>query len=1006
MKFYKTMPVKIAVLSFIIAGAGVVLIGFLAYRNARSILIKNSLVHLQDSLQRESIRIDTSFKLFNEDILFLSGSSPVKGIMRAIAGRGYDDTGNATESMWRKRLGVLLATVLQERSVYLSIRMILNRNGGKEYVRIDKINGRIHEVNYDKMQQKGKRAYYKATIKLKKGEVYFSPVNLNKEHGSIILPMQPVIRIATPVFDVYGKTAGIMIINADFKKITKFLNFNARNKETNSHYTDIQYIVANNNGDYLVNRNQELIFGFEFNRPHRIQKDYPVENFITGRAKTMELDLDKQNAGLALRKFYFDPLNSHRFLILAAKCPVKSLLKQSHAFRNKLYLILLSVVFLISMLTALLAFVITRPLKKLTMLANDIADGKDMDIPDFGDDEVGVLASSMRTMMKHLISSRIKIQKMADSLEDKVKKRTNDLKVLNRELKNEIIERKKAEQELQLASKYLEITQEALIITDADANILEVNDAFIKMAGYDREEILDQNPRILKSGKHDKKFYENMWGILLDQGYWQGEIWDRRKNGEIYPKWLSISAVTDDNGDIKNYVGLSKDITAIKDTEKKLEDLAHYDPLTGLANRLLFKNRFLHGIAMAERSGIELGLVLLDLDGFKSVNDSLGHPAGDKLLIQVARRLEKSVRKSDTIARLGGDEFALILTGTNRNFIAMTAKKILDILCDPYDIEDHETVISASLGITLFPDDGTDPVVLLKNADTAMYHAKENGKNNMQFFTEEMTMKASARFKIMGDLRRALINNEFIVYYQPKICLKTGRISGMEALVRWQHKGELIPPNDFIPVAEETGIIEDIGKLVLKDACTQAKMWQNDLEGFIVSVNLSARQFNSGTLVEMVDNVLKSTGLNPGLLELEITETVVMQDVTKSAKQLAQLKELGITLSMDDFGTGYSSLAYLKQFPLDILKIDRAFIMDITKNADDLAVVEAIIAMAVQLKKTVIAEGVETNAQAGILRKTQCHQIQGYLVSRPMPAQDFYDFAVKWEKEKYMNFSV
>ncbi len=1003
MKFYKTMPMKIAALSFIVAGAGVVLIGFLAYRNARSILIENSLAHLQDSLQRESVRIGTSFKLFREDILFLSGSSPVKGIMRAIAGKGYDDAGNATESMWRKRLGVLLATVLQERSVYLSIRLILNKSEGREYVRIDKINGRIHEINYDKMQQKGKRAYYKETMKLKKGEVYFSPVNLNREHGSIILPMQPVIRIATPVFDVHGKTAGIIIINADFKEITRFLNFNIKNKKNNSHYTNIQYTIANNHGDYLVNKNTNLVFGFEFNRHHRIQTDYPVANFITGQAKTMELDLKDKNAGLALRKFYFDPLNSRRFLILAAKCPVESLLKQSHAFRSKLYLILLSVVCLISMLTALLAFVITRPLKKLTMLANNIANGKNIDIPDFGDDEVGVLAASMRTMMNHLISSRIKIQKLADSLEDKVRERTNDLKALNRELKNEIIERKKAEQELQLASKYLEITQEALIITDADANILEVNDAFITMAGYEREEIIGQNPRILKSGKHDKKFYEDMWEILLEQGYWQGEIWDRRKNGEIYPKWLSISAVTDNDGDIKNYVGLSKDITAIKDTEKKLEDLAHYDPLTGLANRLLFKNRFLHDIDIAERSGLDLGLVLLDLDGFKSVNDSLGHPAGDKLLVQVARRLEKSVRKSDTVTRLGGDEFALILTGTNRNFIAMTAGKILDILCEPYDIDGHETVISASLGITLFPDDGTDPVVLLKNADTAMYHAKGNGKNNIQFFTEEMTMKASARFKIAGDLRRALMNNEFIVYYQPKVCLDTGRISGMEALIRWQHKDNLIPPNDFIPVAEETGIIEDIGQWVLKDACTQAKIWQKDLPGFTVSVNLSARQFNSGNLVEMVDKVLQSTGLDPGLLDLEITETVVMQDVATSAKQLAQLKELGITLSMDDFGTGYSSLAYLKQFPIDILKIDRAFIMDITKNSDDLAVVEAIIAMGVQLKKTIIAEGVETNAQAEILKKTQCHQIQGYLVSRPVPAHEFHDFAVGWEKRNTKN---
>ncbi len=996
MKFYKTMPVKIAALSFIIAGTGVALISFLAYHNAEKILVKNSLVHLQDSLQREDIRLEISFQSFRKDILFLSNSPAVSGILRAMANKGYDDVENASETMWRNRLSFLFGTVLQERPDYLIIRMILKN--GLEYVRLDKIKGGIRELQNNELQQKKYRDYYKKTMGLKKGEVYFSPVNLNKEHGSIVLPMQPVIRIATPLLNKAGQTMGIIIINADFKKITRF--FNNHNRKNDSHYANIQYIVTNMYGDYLVNDKHDLNFGFEFNHPHRIQDDYPVKNFITGREKEKEFYFNGMNAGLSLQKFYFDPLHPDRCLILGAKYPLNSLLKHAHMFRNELFLILLSVVFLITVLTALLAFVITRPLKKLTILANRISHGEDLDIPDFHEDEVGMLASSMKTMLNHLASSRNKLQKSADSLEDKVKTRTNDLELLNMELEEEISERKRTEQELRLASKYLEITQEALIVTDANADILQVNDAFITMAGYEYHEIIGQNPRILKSGRHNKEFYESMWKALREQGHWQGEIWDRRKNGEVYPKWLSISAVTDDDGEIKNYVALSTDITNIKETEKKLEDMAHYDYLTGLPNRLLFKNRLLHDIAMANRTNLELGLILLDLDGFKSVNDSLGHPAGDKLLIKVARRLNDSIRESDTVARLGGDEFALILTGSTKNSIAMTARKILDVLCAPYYIDDHETVISASLGITLYPDDGTDPDVLLKNADIAMYHAKENGKNNIQFFKSEMTMRASAHFKITGDLRRALINEEFVVYYQPKVSLNTGRIVGMEALVRWQQDGTLIPPNDFIPVAEETNIIKNIGAWVLMDACRQTKIWQKDLPGLIVSVNLSAKQFTSGKLVALVKKVLESTKLDPGLLDLEITETVVMQDVKKSAIQLEQLKQLGLALSMDDFGTGYSSLAYLKQFPLDILKIDRAFIMDITKNADDLAVVEAIIAMAGQLGKTIIAEGVETHAQADILKKTKCHQIQGYLVSRPVPAEDFHSFAIEWEKNK------
>ncbi len=996
MKFLNTMPMKIAVLSFIISGAGVILIGFLAYNNARTILVRNSLVQLQDSLNRESVRIETNFKLFSEDILFLAQSSDVKGVMRAIAGKGYDDIENATESMWRNRLATLLKTVLQERSAYLSIRMILS--SGREYVRVDKIDGKISQAQANDMQQKGNRNYYRNTIKLAKGEVYFSPINLNKEHGRIVFPKQPVIRIATPVFNVAGQTSGIIIINANFKIISKF--FNDQNRKNTVHYTNTRYMIANMNGDYLVNKNSDLTFGFEFHNPHRIQDDYPVADFIKGQAEEKEFDLGKLRTGLAMRKFYFDPLHPHRFLILAAECPVTSLLKEAYAFRNSLFFILLSIVLLISVLTALLAFVITQPLKRLTIVANRIADGEELDIPYFGDDEVGVLASSLRTMLSHLISSRTEVQKLADSLDDKVKARTSDLKLLNMELKDEIRERKKAEQELRLASKYLEITQEALVITDADAIIIDVNEAFVAMAGYDRDEIIGKKPKILKSGRHDRKFYKNMWQDIINKGHWQGEIWDRRKNGEIYPKLLSISAVTDDENKIRNYVALSRDITAIKETEKKLEDLANYDALTGLPNRLMFNNRLVHDIAMAEREDLELGIILLDLDGFKSVNDSLGHPAGDQLLVKVAQRLKNSIRKSDTVARLGGDEFVLILTSSNKNSIAMTANKILDILCAPYNISGHETVISASLGVTLFPADGTDPVVLLKNADTAMYHAKENGKKNIRFFTDEMTMKAQTRFNIAGDLRRALSNREFVVYYQPKVSLKTGRIVGMEALVRWQHKGKLIPPNDFIPVAEETGIIGEIGEWVLKDACRTTKIWHEDLPGLIVSVNLSAKQFNSGKLVEMVKGVLQSTGFDPCLLDLEITETVVMQDVKQSSVQLAQLKKLGVALSMDDFGTGYSSLAYLKQFPLDILKIDRAFIKDITENADDLAVVEAIIAMAVQLKKTIIAEGVETDAQIEILKKTECHQIQGYFVSRPIPAEDFYNFAITWEKEK------
>ena len=995
MKFFQTMPVKIAVFSFVVSGIAVMIIGLLAYKNTDSILRQESLVRLQDLLQRETARLETTFQIFEEDALFLANAPSVKGVLRSIASEdGYDEQENATETIWRRRLASHLSTVLQQRAAYLSIRLILDQDGGWEYVRLDKIDGKIHESSEENLQQKGHRDYYQETLKLKKGQVYFSAVNLNREHGSITMPIQPVIRFATPIFDQDELVAGILVFNIDFQGITKIFS----RSDTNTHF-----MMTNLAGDYLIHRDEDRIFGFEFNRPSRIQDDYPLESFIAknSREETKSLDQVDGNVGMALRKFHYDPLNQDHCMILGAEVSLDILRQKSVVLRNKLIGILFAAVLMISLVTSLLAYFVTRPLKELTTAADRIANGEDVEVPDCGHDEVGVLASSMKTMLSHLDNSRQEVQNLADSLEDKVQERTKDLALVNGELKEEIVEREKVEQDLRLASKYLEITQEALVITDPLGTILEVNEAFVTMAGFTRSEILGENPRVLKSGRHDKKFYEEMWQALLTEGHWQGEIWDRRKNGEVYPKWMSISAVRNKDDEITNFVALSTDITASKEAEEKLEKLAHYDPLTGLANRLLFHYRLEHDLKMAGRREWELGLILLDLDGFKEVNDTLGHPAGDVLLIQVAGRLLESVRDSDTVARLGGDEFVVILTNIKQeNDLAMLGQKILDALRAPYDLDGERVEISASLGITLFPNDGEDAALLLKNADTAMYHAKDDGKGRVQFYTEAMTKNAAARFRMAADLRTALEKDEFLVYYQPKLSLTTGRIVGMEALIRWKCNGEIIPPFKFIPIAEDTGIITEIGEWVLREACTQTKKWDRDLPGLRISVNLSGRQFLSKGLVEMVDSVLKETDLDPGNLELEITETVIMSDVEATIESLWQLKKLGLILSVDDFGTGYSSLSYLKKFPIDILKVDRSFVMDITEDANDRAVVKAIVSLGIQLKMMVIAEGVETTEQLSILKSIECHEMQGYLVSPPVPAKEFYELAMDWEKEK------
>lgn len=1002
MKFHQTMPVKIAIFSFVVSGVGVLLIGILAYQNADAILRQDSLVRLQDSLQRETVRLETSFQLFHEDALFLAESPSVQGILRTIASDdGYDEQEDATEGIWRKRLSTLFSTVLQQRAAYLSIRLILKNDGDREYVRIDKTDNKIHESDEEDLQQKGHRDYYRQTIRLQQGQVYFSPINLNREYGRITFPLQPVIRIATPIYNPAGQAQGILIINANFHIITRSFS----QPQTKTHY-----MMTNSHGDYLIHRDKNRTFGFEFNHSMRIQDDYPVQNFVTSFSteKTLSIDQMKTGVGLALRKFHFDPLNSERCMILGAEASLDILHQQSLAFRNKLTLILFGAVLMISLVTSLLAYLVTRPLKELTKAADRIANGEDVAVPVQGNDEVGVLASSMQTMLHHLHNSRKEVLELAHSLEDKVQERTQDLASLNQELKQEIVERQKIEQDLRLASKYLEITQEALVITDPNGTILEVNNAFVKMAGYTRDEILGENPRVMKSGRHDKEFYQEMWKTLLEQDHWQGEIWDRRKNGELYPKWLSISAVRDIDKNISNFVALSTDITTIKKTEEKLEKLAHYDPLTGLANRLLFQDRLHHDLAITHREHGELGLILMDLDGFKLVNDTLGHPAGDQLLVMVAKRLLGSIRESDTVARLGGDEFVVILTNIKKeNDLALLAQKILNTLIAPYDLNGERVEISASLGITIYPEDGNNATLLLKNADTAMYHAKAAGKGRIQFYTQAMTQNADARFRLAADLRRALENEEFLVYYQPKLSLTTGRILGMEALVRWKRDGEIVPPYKFIPVAEETGIITEIGAWVLRKACEQAQKWHNDLHDLRISVNLSGRQFSSEGLVTMVDSVLKETGLDPGRLELEITETVIMSDVDATIESLWQLKKLGLILSVDDFGTGYSSLSYLKKFPLDVLKVDRSFVMDITEDANDRAVVNAIVSLAIQLKMKVIAEGVETQEQLAILQSIDCHEMQGYLVSPPIPAKEFYTFARSWEKEKrHLQFGV
>ncbi|MFC0119279.1 EAL domain-containing protein [Pseudoalteromonas xiamenensis] len=546
--------------------------------------------------------------------------------------------------------------------------------------------------------------------------------------------------------------------------------------------------------------------------------------------------------------------------------------------------------------------------------------------------------------------------------------------------------RLEAERELRLASTVFATTNEGVLVSDRQNRIQLVNRAFTEITGFEQHEVMGQTPDIFSSGRHDTAYFTQLYDTLNKQGHWEGEIWNRRKNGDIYPSWLTVSAVFSDSGEIEMYVALFNDITSRKKNEQLMWQQANFDNLTGLANRHHYHNKFDQEILRAQREGMRLAICFIDLDRFKAVNDTLGHHIGDLLLIEAANRIKACTRSSDTVARLGGDEFALLLPDVNSIAdIEKIASKVLKALSSPYSLESHEAFVSGSMGITLFPDDGTDRKVLLRNADSAMYKAKEHGRNCFQFYTSAMHEHAKARSRLEGALYKALINKELSINYQP-IVDGQGKLKGAEALLRW-YSPQLghVSPATFVPVSEELGLIVAIGEWVLYQACAQAKSWrEKENADFFITVNVSSTQFKRQDIASLVAKVLRDTDLPAHCLTLEITETVLADNTHHTLHQLMALREMGVELAIDDFGTGYSSLSYLKRFPLTKLKIDREFVRDIPDDPEDCALVSAIISMAANLNLKVIAEGVETQAQFEYLQSLECDLTQGYWHSKPL----------------------
>lgn len=558
-------------------------------------------------------------------------------------------------------------------------------------------------------------------------------------------------------------------------------------------------------------------------------------------------------------------------------------------------------------------------------------------------------------------------------------------------LVRDISERRQAQEQIQLLAKVFENTIEGITVTDTRGTIQMINPGFTQITGYTAEEVLGRNPRVLKSDRHDSDFYAAMWRGIMAHGHWSGEIWNRRKNGEAYPEWLTINVIKDAMGEPSHYVALFHDITDIKRSEEKIKHQAYHDALTGLPNRQLFNDRLEVALARAQRSQESLAILFLDLDHFKTINDSLGHAVGDLLLQEVAQRLRSSVRQEDTVSRLGGDEFIMILPEVRgEDYALAVAGRIIEALEKPVHLRGHDLYVTCSIGITIYPNDGRDLETLVKNADMAMYRAKEEGRNTYRLFTPAMNQRARRRQEMVTALRQAVERQEFWVFYQPQVDLRNGRVVGVEALVRWQPpEGELVKPDQFIPLAEDTGLILPIGQQVLEQACRQTAAWvRSGYDQLRLAVNLSARQFNQPDLVEQVVRVLDETGLDPGRLELEITESTAMVNLDATSETLRRLHARGLSLSLDDFGTGYSSLSYLRRFAIDVLKIDRSFIKDLDSKSEEAAITQAIVSMAHTMRLKVIAEGVETKAQLEFLRGLGCDYGQGFLFSPPLNASD------------------